>query len=112
MALTKVQRLLKAINDVAACKSKERAEAFRKALIQERIDNPEKFNLSEEDVLELKQAIQTTSREEQQQSSSKAENREIPKGYFLGMTDERLDWDRIRRIRQELTDKEAAEAKK
>ena len=116
MALTKVQRLLKRINDVAKYKSKERAEAFRKALIQERIDNPEKFNLSEEDVLELKQAIQTTSRGEQQQSSLKVMNNK-GKRYFdpsipLDLEDERLDWDRINRLIQESTDKEAAEAKK
>ena len=112
MALTRGQTFLKMINDITQCKPKHKQEEFRKAEILRVIQKAEYFQLSEEDVLELKQAIQTTSREEQQQSSSKAENREIPKGYFLGMTDERLDWDRINRLIQELTDKEAAEAKK
>ena len=57
MALTKVQRLLKMIDDVAKYKSKERGQKFRQTLIQERIDNPEKFGLSKEEVEELKCAL-------------------------------------------------------
>ena len=50
MALTKVQRLLKMINDVVKCKPKESREEFRKNVLQEMINNPQKHDLSQEEI--------------------------------------------------------------
>lgn len=63
MTLTRVQRYLKAIDDVAKCKGEKRGRAFKRNVLEDSIRNLPDF-LNEEDTKLLREALEACENEE------------------------------------------------
>ena len=58
MAMTRVERQLKMMNDIAKCKSAKKAKEFKIAVLTSKIQNQVKYNYTDEEVRLFKKELE------------------------------------------------------